>query len=201
MADLSADEFRAFVCEGEETAFVKHQLFDDNCWLFDQPELLAPEATYNALKRELADHLGIMPREIAIVGSSKYGWSMSPVKGMKVFNKEKSDADIAIVSDSIFRTSWDALRSAYYAGYGNYKAKHAYHVFARSLVLDSDERYHTTYLDDLAKRLGQLNAIVQKHVRLGKPAQYRIYAEWSDATNYHVHGLAAFRKAIQNADA
>lgn len=125
---------------------------------------------------------------------------MSPSKGLKSFNKNRSDADIAIVSDTIFHTSWEALRSAYYAGFTHYKAKHAYHVFSKALVLDGNEKYRSTILDDLAKKLNQLNTIVQRYIRLEQPAKYRIYAAWNDATNYHVNGLAEFRKVIQNAD-
>lgn len=201
MASFDEAGFRDFVASGDEDTFVRHNLFDDSCWLFENETLLAPGSDYPSLKRDLSDLLRILPRDIAIVGSSKYGWSMSPKKGVKAFDPVNSDADIAIVSRQIFDESWRALREAYYAGYSHYKNKHAYHVFARALVLDGAEKYRSNYLIELAKKLANLNSIVQKHVRLEKPAQYRIYADWDDAINYHTFGLSEFRRLCLNGNA
>lgn len=198
---MTVDEFKALVTAGDARAFVVHQLFVGDCWLFNQPRLISPGANYGEFKSAIADLLGITPMEIAVVGSGKFGWSMSPKKGAKAFNALTSDIDIAIVSPPLFENSWSGLRAAYYAGYSHYKEKHAYHVFARSLVLDGNEKYKSTYVRELARKLADLNAVVNRYVRLKEPAKYRIYADWADATNYHQHSLESFRRKLANGNA
>jgi hypothetical protein len=198
---LTLDEFKAFVSQGEAKDFVTHRLFSDDCWIFSQPKFVAPGSTYDSLRRDLSNLLGLLPRQIAVVGSGKFGWSMSPSKGIRPFDPKSSDLDIAIESRTTFDESWRDLRRAYFAGISKYREMHAKHVFSRVLVLDGAERYRTEYLRDLATKLSNLNAVVNKHVRLEKPAQYRIYADWDDATNYHAHGLDWLRRGINNGDA
>ena len=198
---MTEDQFKELLLAGDAKSFVTHQLFDDSCWLFNQPTLLSPETTFAGVKANLADLLNVSPRSFTVVGSGKYGWSMSPTKGVRPFDPENSDIDIVIVSQPLFDTAWAALRAAYYAGYGKYKAMHAYHVFARALVLDGAEHYQSQYLQELAQRLSDLNSIVGKSVRLKKSAKYRVYADWDDATKYHIHGVETMRKRIADGHA
>ena len=64
--------------------------------------------------------LGVHVNNIAIVGSAKMGFSLSPDKDYRDFNDE-SDIDLVLVSDGIYKSSWMAFVS-------NYILKIIYHL-------------------------------------------------------------------------
>jgi len=200
---VTLDDLQAAILATEPRDFVIHRLFDDGCWLFEQAALVAPGSTYAQMKADIANLLGIMPRGIAVVGSGKYGFSLSPTKAFRPFDAATSDIDVLLASRPIFDEAWSELRTAYYAGYGQYKRQHADQIFARCLVLQGSESYKSVYLRDLALQLSQLNAVVNSHVRLGleNPAKYRIYADWDDAVNYHSHGMGVLKRKLSDGHA
>jgi hypothetical protein len=61
----------------------------------DSPEV------WEALRKWLGSQLGTCPREIVLVGSSRFGYSLSPFKWGRQFNAT-SDLDLAIVSKDLF---------------------------------------------------------------------------------------------------
>ena len=66
------------------------------------------EQKYFLLKKEIADHLGLNPQSVIMIGSAKLGFSINPLKLWKPFNDE-SDIDMVIISDRIFLEFWREL--------------------------------------------------------------------------------------------
>lgn len=89
-----------------EQIFQKH-IIDVNSFLFQPPSL---DQEYQ-IRKLVANYLGVHLNEVLIVGSSKLGYSLSPLKLYNKFDskflttnlkKDKSDIDIAVVSNELF---------------------------------------------------------------------------------------------------
>lgn len=65
---------------------------------------------YRVWRARLSASLKVDPSEIVIVGSAAVGVSLNPTKNFKPFD-EKSDVDVAVISDYFFSEAWHYLRS------------------------------------------------------------------------------------------
>src|SRR5262245_33020392 len=66
--------------------------------------------SYRSWRLSLASAIDVDPSEIVVVGSAAVGFSLTPTKRLKAFD-ERSDIDVAIVSDRHFAEAWHHLRS------------------------------------------------------------------------------------------
>src|SRR5215468_1102254 len=80
--------------------------------LFEQVPFVFSGAwpTYRSWRMGLATGLEVDPSEIIIVGSAAVGFSLSPTKGLRPFDKT-SDIDVAVISHHFFSQAWHHLRS------------------------------------------------------------------------------------------
>jgi hypothetical protein len=191
------DEFKALVCGTDAKEFVKDQLFDLECWLFKRGELIAPGTSYPKFRREIARLLEVNQNEIILVGSSKFGFSMSPRKAWRAFDPEVSDLDCAIISEPLFRETVDAIRRAYFEGYSHLHQDHAGQIFAGHVVLSGSKTYKSRYLRDVALRLADLQRVALQHLRFEPDVKYRVYESFRVAEAYHTEGV----KALQSQEA
>ena len=72
--------------------------------LSTQPYALSPDV-YFELQVTVADHFGIHPSEVTVVGSGQLGFSIVPRKRFRHFG-DSSDIDLAIVSPPLFEKVW-----------------------------------------------------------------------------------------------
>lgn len=196
---MTRQEFIDKIRNADPGRFARHDLFDGNCWLFTQPELVVDNSDYASFKADVGDLVNVNPNCIALVGSAKYGFSMSPLKGFRPFDAETSDLDISIVSTDLFNEVWSQIRVAYYAGYTHYKRDYANQIFSRSICLLNDQNHKSTYLRELSLKLSELNRVVNNHVKIENMSNYRIYADWSDLERYHLEGVTTLQKGIAEA--
>lgn len=63
---------------------------------------------YLELRSEIANHFGLHPNQILVVGSSKLGFSIAPTKRYQPFS-DTSDIDVVLVSDKLFSTVWEEV--------------------------------------------------------------------------------------------
>src|SRR5262249_23959724 len=75
--------------------------------IFGKCQMLSDDL-YADLKAKIAEKFSIHPTEIVMVGSAKLGFSIAPHKRYREFG-DRSDIDIAIVSEKLFLTMWDSL--------------------------------------------------------------------------------------------
>ena len=85
----------------------KHIIFGE-CCILSQPE-------YFDLRSEVADHFGLHPNEVLVVGSAKLGFSVVPDKLYRPFCDE-SDIDVVLVSSTLFDEIWENVFSYRYEG-------------------------------------------------------------------------------------
>jgi hypothetical protein len=87
---------------------------DEICshWLLDRIPVIFNNDTraYAAWRRQLAHMIQVDASEIRILGSAACGISFNPDKNFTYFN-DKSDIDVAVVSEYYFNLSWRTLRS------------------------------------------------------------------------------------------
>ncbi|MCG9130032.1 hypothetical protein JT359_20790 [Candidatus Poribacteria bacterium] len=85
----------------------KHIIFGECCILSQE--------VYFDLRSDVADHFGLHPNEVLVVGSAKLGFSVSPKKRYFPFG-DKSDIDVALVSTVLFDKIWEDVFHYRYEG-------------------------------------------------------------------------------------
>lgn len=83
--------------------YVSHRLIDRVPTVFDD------RASYIAWKQKLASGLKVDPYGVILVGSACTGYSLNPQKNFREFH-DRSDFDVAVVSDQHFDEAWRFLR-------------------------------------------------------------------------------------------
>lgn len=81
-------------------------------WIIDRIPLIFDESRegYAEWRRTFARGLGVDASSLVITGSSSFGVSLNPHKNYKFFD-ERSDIDVAVVSEYHFTSAWRALRN------------------------------------------------------------------------------------------
>lgn len=190
---MDADSFRDAVLGSDSKKFVRNELFGPACWLFEQKSLIAPSATYNEFRQQIADLVDINPNEVSLVGSSKFGFSMAPKKAWKPFDPSGpptgSDLDCAIISETLYRSIVDQIRRAFFEGYTHLHAQHAGQIFAGHIVLATTDNYKSKYLKSASQKLADLQKVASASLRFEPHIKYRIYESYSVAEAYHIEGF------------
>ena len=70
---------------------------------------------YFDLRSNVADHFGLHPNEVIMVGSAKLGFSVAPIHRYREFCDE-SDIDVALVSTALFDRIWEDVFHYRYEG-------------------------------------------------------------------------------------
>lgn len=175
--------------------FCRSHLFDGQAWVFSPVSGLETAGSYHDFRVSVANAVNTNPNNVAIIGSAKYGFSMSPSKAMRPFG-EKSDVDVVIVSQELFETVWADIRTAIYNGYSHLKNMHSNQIILRFVVLESEQRYSTSYLRNTAKIVESLAGKLNLETRIQRPFKFRIYGSWSDVELYHSDGVSKLRDAL-----
>ena len=155
---------------------------------------------YERMIRDISRGLRVPQQDICVVGSARFGFSLTPDKFGEPFS-ERSDVDMVIVSPELFdpswvdlltnrRTSWSALRQATRDGIIEHRKR--YYIYNGwiypSLVaeaLDIGERWITTF-----NRLSRIPDLSSR--RIGG----RLYRTWEHARHYHLRSLWQVRDSI-----
>lgn len=162
--------------------FVERLLFDNHSWLFPTPS----GHEYEDAREIFGTHFRIAADEIAIVGSAKYGFSLSPEKNFKEFNIDESDVDMVVISRPLFNSTWHFLRRAYYNGNTTVKRMYEGDVFRRFIMLGTDDPIESEYLRDTMKVIDQVRRVATTQLGIIQPLKLRIYLSWNDALAYHI---------------
>jgi len=113
------EKFRKELVNATPQSLYRSYLLGHDIWYFREYLKRTDHASqYDRMKNLMSDRLNIHPNNIAIVGSAKLGFSITPTEE-KCFSpfSDKSDLDIAIVSSEIFRSSWTAFLDLSEKGY------------------------------------------------------------------------------------
>ena len=138
-------QFISEIAAADPVAFCQDRVFALNSWLFDESNLDEVTGDYADFRAAISDIVGVSNGDVRLVGSARFGLSMSPSKGVRPFN-DQSDLDVVIISNDLFNEVWGEFRAAYYNGYAWVKSRHSCDVFRRFLYLLREGRYETEYL-------------------------------------------------------
>ena len=180
----SGDVLRILRKEGP-VSFVNDYLFDTHAACF--PTVTGSE--YEDVRRAIGDVFGASLTDIAVVGSAKYGFSLSPEKEFRKFDIDQSDIDIVVISKGLFNSTWKHLRTAYFNG--EIRAKNMYQgdVFKRFFMVGTEETFDSLYLRDLRLLLDRTRRAASTRLGIPQVLKIRIYSSWSDAKSYHVWSI------------
>lgn len=166
-------------------------------WVLERtPVLFEGEVkSYAEWRRNLASLIDVDPSEIIITGSGAFGVSLNPNKNYRFFN-DKSDIDIAIVSEYYFNVSWRYLRNL---GSGIYKMTPA----AKQSVKDHVEKYIywgtiatdkiLPYLPFGKEWIKALEDMAKVSPTEGRDIKARIYKDFDSLRAYQVNNLKNLR--------
>lgn len=87
---------------------VRKHIISGDCFILSQDK-------YFDLRSEVAEHFGLHPNEVFVVGSAKLGFSVAPKNRYREFSDE-SDIDIAMVSSMLFEQFWQEVFDYKYEG-------------------------------------------------------------------------------------
>ena len=170
--------------------FVNTCLFDDFAWVC--PTRSGDE--YEDVRLGFSKVFGNSPSDVAIVGSGKYGYSLSPEKGFRPFQIDDSepnvsDIDLVVISRSLFNETWRHLRRAHYNGAVNARKYFQDDIFRRFITVGTDDTHDTIYLRELSKLLNSIRKISTSKFGITQTVKLRVYCTWADAKTYHVWSL------------
>lgn len=199
---MNLDDLKEFITTTDSAIFCQEYLFDHSMWYFDSnhPDIL-PGITYEKFKSFIAQKVNVASHDIALGGSSKFGFSLNPDerqnKLFRPFN-DTSDLDLVIVAPKLFSETWSALKNAFYNDYYWVMNTHSKHIFRGFIFLDDKRDYKTIYLRQTQKFMRSVSADLVAELGISRELKYRIYASWDDVHVYHASGIQTIKKALIN---
>ena len=179
--------------------YTKYLLRSDN-WYFENELGCSKEDSIRKsddFKDIISQELEISFNNIAIVGSSKIGCSLTPKseKGNKLYRcfNEQSDIDIAIISEKLFQKYWDLFRHSYSEVY-----KNNYKVVSRSIYRGYINEKNLFLIDGCRKEWNEKSANSKKVLRnelyIKPEITYRLYRSWEDFEDYHIQSINIIKR-------
>jgi len=182
--------------------YMKHIVRTEN-WYFENILNIPRENIVSAVddfKIIVSDALGVSYNSVMMVGSGKTGYSFSPTKKLKKFTldpigEEKSDIDIAIISDPIFNRFWELFRKEYCITnkrfYPNI-SRGIYRGFINASNINKIEGCRIQWQDISNKASRKLKqAMYFKH-----DISYRLYRSWEDFEEYNLSSLNELKMEV-----
>jgi hypothetical protein len=190
------EEFKEKLLTDDIRDVYQRYLLGHNIWYFREKKGAANFAQeYDELKLYMSQKLELHVNNIAIVGSAKMGFSLSPSKKFRLFG-EKSDIDIVIVSDKVFHASWLAYRELHQKGYlSNYTdvAKDIFRGFVSLKKVDT----RASFFDSWSRKVDPLKKDFQTVFDIPHEVNYRIYDSWESVEDYHKAGLRILKNQVE----
>jgi hypothetical protein len=171
-------------------------LLGHKIWYFEtRAENEAYAETYDEFKLYMSDKLDLHVNNLAIVGSAKLGFSLSPKNNFKVF-EDDSDIDLVIVSSSLYRKAWDA-----FIDLSNRFHVHNYNqitnsIFRRFVSLKNPD-IRNDFFKDWSRRMDPCRKDLQTIFSIPHDINYRIYESWESVERYHVAGLLKIKNVLE----
>lgn len=170
--------------------FVEQLLFDNHSWFFPN----GSNAEYETFRESFASVFKVDKSDIAVVGSGKYGFSLSPKKDFRLFQAfddlpDPSDLDLVVVSKALFNETWHHLRRAHYQGAIKAQTLYQENIFKRFILVGADDERDTRYLRDLSRLVDRVRKLATTRFAITQTIKLRVYASWTDTKAYHIWSM------------
>jgi hypothetical protein len=195
---MQVDKFKKELLEKAIDEIYRSYLTDSDVWYFRNKATGNEHyGRYDAFKQYMAAKLEIHMGNIAIVGSAKLGFSLSPDKAFRPFHEVESDIDVVIVSDTIFRKSWDAFLDLHKKTPLRSYKQTASEIFRRFVTLKSPNTSNA-FFDEWSRKVDPCKRDLQLIFDMPNEINYRIYDSWDSVQEYHKQGLAQLKKNLES---
>ena len=173
-------------------------------WYFQQYVELGlsddPSTNYDQFKMILSSNLKVHFNNIAIVGSAKNGFSLSPQKDFRAFDPDKSDIDVIIVSSRYFQSLWEGYLKMHYKGIPLQEYPDVAKGIFKGFIFMSEPTLKNKKIISWVKRSDSMLQNIQIDLGILQPIKYRIYKSWNDVQNYHMYNIKCLKGRIYNVD-
>jgi hypothetical protein len=189
---MNCDEFEeALRTQGSKFVFNQFLLNEDVHILRSRYQADASRV-YHEIKLATSNALDVAVKNVAIVGSAKTGYSLTPGRNYSPFS-EMSDLDLVIVSEPLFCKLWDSYLAFVNSSTGQSYSTVAKNVFRHFISIKAEDVQgdQLEYFADWIGRVDKLRQIFQLKFKLPAEVNYRVYDSWEYVEQYHVAGLNA----------
>lgn len=169
-----------------------HVLLNEDVYLLRERYQEHAPQVYHDIKVATSDVLDVSVKNVAIVGSAKTGYSLTPGRDYSPFNDE-SDLDLVVVSDNLFRELWECQLNFVNSATGQPYAPVAKNIFKHfiSIKVEEIQGDQIEYFADWISRVDKPRQTLQLNFKLPTEINYRVYDNWKYVEQYHVAGLNA----------
>jgi len=202
---MTTDEFRELIRRTPDSELLDLCLHSEATpFVFE-----AKPTTWDEFRDSLVSDLDVSRRDIRIVGSGRFGFSMKPGQHLRSFS-DTSDIDVVVVNESLFDSMWLALLEAAYPRpplvhrFGGWLAEgrnELYTGWITPVKIRLDHRIFGPKAQPvLEMRTRWFNALKQASQvppRRHEDVQGRLYRTWKHAELYHLHSLAELRRSLE----
>ncbi|MBL0104615.1 MAG: hypothetical protein IPP51_13160 [Bacteroidetes bacterium] len=169
-------------------------------WIIEKVPFIFSDNLENYIKWKeiLANKIGVDSKAIVLTGSASVGFSLNPDNNLREFN-EKSDIDVAIVSQHYFDLSWHFLRNIGTKRYGYNRKENG--------AID-DHRTRLIYWGTIAtdkiiqllpfgeKWIIALNEMAAFEPTKDRTINIRIYKDFEALRAYHLNNLKTIKDKL-----
>lgn len=173
--------------------FVFNQfLMNEDVYILRERYQESAASIYHEIKVIISDELDVPVKNVAIVGSAKTGYSLTPGRNYAPFT-ETSDLDLVIVSENLFRDLWESYLRYVNSSTGSPYSTVAKNVFRHFISIKAEEVQGSQldYFSHWISRVDKLRQAFQLKYKLPSEINYRVYDDWKYVEQYHVSGLNA----------
>lgn len=175
--------------------FYQSYIINEEIWYFNNFGKNISSVEYNhSISSIINKNFNLTSNEFLIVGSAKIGFSLSPNKNFKLFNREgegnenQSDIDIAIISSELFVSCWEKLKALKYRTYMNNYTSISSNIF-RGFVNDKNMTQQISLTLDILDMIDRCTIDIRDEFEVIEPINYRIYNSWDDLERYTINGI------------
>jgi hypothetical protein len=204
LSDMNANEFRTLVGQRTDQELLELLLHaDETPYVFE-----TKPANWDTFRDSLYNGLGVPRANIKIIGSGRFGFSLSPWKSLGKF-RDNSDIDVLMVSEALFDELWFALLRAAYPRYPITETLDAWLKDRRNEVYTgyltpSDVKFDVSIVGSkgvpiitfTTRWFNALKDAARYPPRRHSDVEGRLYRTWQHADLYHLSSLASLRKAM-----
>lgn len=182
--------------------YMKHIVRTEN-WYFENILNIPPNELVSAVddfRIIVSSSLGVSYNSVMMVGSGKTGFSLSPKKRFKAFNispdaKDKSDIDIAIISQPIFDRLWKLFRDSY-----SVTNEYTYKFISREVYRGYINERNINGIDETRKVWKETSALANRNLQqkmyFKHDISYRIYRSWEDFEEYNIFSIKDLKREV-----
>lgn len=161
-------------------------------WFFQEKFKTDAPSQYSKFKLYISKKFKVSPNDVALGGSSWLGFSLSPDKNFRNFNKE-SDIDIVIVSRKLFENFWDCYLNGlvYKKLIGVSYENISKNTFKRYVHYqdNANSNFKASFYVNFQKQVSGYAKDLQIGFDFPEHIGYRIYRSWDDYNLAMIHTL------------